>query len=282
MSIQFSPVLAAQPYHHGGDFIVYNLGLHRLRDRTSPILSLDRFQVRGRPFPPHPHAGFSAVTYVLEDSPAGVRSRDSLGNDLVVGPGGLIWTEAGSGVIHEESPARPEGELHGFQIFVDLDPDAKLAAARVLHVAGDAVPEWRSGMGDRVRAVVGDYQGASSALVPATPFHLLDFHLKGPAPFDLAEGHNALVYVLTGLVRVSSEGQSREVPANHGLALQGGGALTFEAFHGGHFLLLAGAALPGPVLSYGPFFMNTQAQLEAAYRRFHEGAMGYLAPLVEP
>jgi redox-sensitive bicupin YhaK (pirin superfamily) len=93
---------------------------------TSPLAVLDDFRVGGLPFSPHPHAGFAAVTYVLEDSPGGVRSRASSGIDLVVGPGGIVWTHAGSGVVHEEIPAVPGRELHGLRLFVNLSSKHKL------------------------------------------------------------------------------------------------------------------------------------------------------------
>ena len=99
-------------------------------EEASLVALLDDFRVRGRPFPPHPHAGFSAVTYVLQASAGGLRSRYSLGHDLVVRPGGIVWTQAGSGVMHEEMPAPPDRELHGVQIFVNLSSKNKLAAPK--------------------------------------------------------------------------------------------------------------------------------------------------------
>lgn len=101
MSIQFSPVIAAQESGSGTPFSMKNIDLHKLGEHASPLVVLDDFRLRGRPFAPHPHAGFSAVTYVFEDSQAGLRGRTSLGNDLVIGPGGIVWTQAGSGVIVE-------------------------------------------------------------------------------------------------------------------------------------------------------------------------------------
>src|SRR5579871_6953340 len=99
---------AAIPEQQQGehDFSIRSIDLQSLGTAASPVVVLDNFRVRGRPFPPHPHAGFSAVTYVFEDSRGDLRSRDSLGNDFVTGPGGVVWTQAGRGVIHEELPAR--------------------------------------------------------------------------------------------------------------------------------------------------------------------------------
>src|SRR5208337_4600014 len=114
-AVELSPIVAARAQGNSA-FSVQSVDLHALGDWASPVAALDHFRVRGRPFPPHPHAGFSAVTYVLEDSKAALRSRDSLGDDVVVGPGGIVWTEAGRGVMHEELPASDD-ELHGLQIF---------------------------------------------------------------------------------------------------------------------------------------------------------------------
>src|SRR5271166_989425 len=127
MPIHFSPLAAARNSGSGA-FSVKAVDLDALCAKGSPIAVLDDFRVRGRPFAPHPHAGFSAVTYVFEDLKSGLRSRDSLGNDVIVGPGGIVWTETGSGVMHEEQPANPDGELHGLQIFVNLSAKNKLTS----------------------------------------------------------------------------------------------------------------------------------------------------------
>ena len=86
MSVQFSRVIAARPDGNGDAFSIQSIDLHELGKRASPITVLHNSRVRGRPFTPHPHAGFSAVTYVFEDSQGALRTRDSLGHDLVTGP----------------------------------------------------------------------------------------------------------------------------------------------------------------------------------------------------
>ena len=93
----------------------------------------DDFRVRGHPSAPHPHAGFSAVTYVFDDSPGRLRSRDSLGNDHVVGRGGIVWTQAEHGVMHEEMLADLGEELHGLQFFVNLTCTTRLSRRKCLH-----------------------------------------------------------------------------------------------------------------------------------------------------
>ncbi len=97
MPIQFSPVIAAQQRALPGFSSLLYVDLDKLGVAASPVAVLDDFRVPGLPFSPHPHAGFAAVTYVFEDSPGGLRSRASTGVDLLVGAGGIVWTEAGSG-----------------------------------------------------------------------------------------------------------------------------------------------------------------------------------------
>ncbi len=280
MAIQFSNVLAAKPWGNGEVFSAKGVNLYELGERSSPIVVLDDFRVSGRPFRPHPHAGFSAITYVFEDSQGGVRSRDSLGNDVAVGPGGIVWLQAASGALHQEVPAQTGGELYGAQIFVNLSSTNKLAAPRTLWLENSEVPEWRSGAGDRIRIVVGSYEGLASPLVPAEPFNLLDVALRSEISFSLQTGHYALVYVRKGDVLVRVEEREQRVPSEHALALHGGrGRVAFEAIHPTHLLILSGAEIREPVLVDGPFIMNERSQIEAAMARFRAGEMGDLAPL---
>jgi len=282
MSVQFSRVIAARPDGNGDAFSIQSIDLHELGKRASPITVLHNFRVRGRPFTPHPHAGFSAVTYVFEDSQGALRTRDSLGHDLVTGPGGIVWTQAGSGLIHEETPADPDRELHGLQVFVNLSSKNKLAAPQVFRLETSEVPEWRSDAGDRVRVVVGSFKAISSPLLPAEPFNLLDVELRRELSFSLESAHNALVYVLGGIVRVCADGREQKIAGEHALTFYGtGGQVTFEAIDPSHFLILSGAEIREPIVADGPFIMNERSQIEAAVGRHRTGEMGRLAPIAD-
>ena len=278
MPIQFSQVVAAQARGQSG-LSLNAIDLHQLGGRASPIAVLDHFRVRGRPFPPHPHAGFSAVTYVFEDSRAGLRSRDSLGDDVVVGPGGIVWTHAGRGVIHEELPADNDRELHGLQIFVNLSSKNKLTAPQMLRLASSEVPEWRSDAGDRVRVVVGSFEAISSPLVPVEPFNLFDVELRHQISFDVEESHNTLVYVVDGAVRVRADGRAQTVPGKHAVALYGDtGRASIEAHHPAHVIILSGAEIRESVVVNGPFMMNNRSQIDGAVAGYQTGQMGNLGP----
>jgi redox-sensitive bicupin YhaK (pirin superfamily) len=183
-------------------------------------------------------------------------------------------------VVHEEIPAVPGRELHGLQLFVNLSATSKLTAPRVLHLDPGKVPQWRSDAGDRVRVVVGSFEGVSSPLVPAEPFTFLDVRLRGEISVVLPFGHNAVVYVLTGYVGVGADGQQEKVDGGHALALRGGGGrVTFEALPPSHFLILSGAEIREPVVAEGPFIMNEPSQIEDAVARYRTGAMGRLGAL---
>lgn len=149
MPLQFSQAIPARWQIVDANFEIKSVDLHGRGEFASPIVIVDDFRVRSRPFPPHPHAGFSAVTYVMRDSPGSLRSRVSLGEDIVIGPGGIVWTEAGSGVLHQEIPADSRRELHGLQLFVNLSAKSKMTPPRMLQIEGADAPEW---MDDRERA----------------------------------------------------------------------------------------------------------------------------------
>ena len=279
MPIQFSRVIASHAQGNGRTFSVKAIPLAELGRRASPLLVLDEFRVSGRPFPLHPHAGFAAVTYVFEDSKGDLRSRDSLGNDLITGPGGIVWTQAGRGVIHEELPANPNRELHAIQLFVNLSSKNKLAPPRMFRLERSAIPEWHSDTGDRVRVVVGSFEGVSSPLAPVEPFQLLDVELRSVISFKLRAGHNALVYVVEGDVMARADGREQKVSREHALGIYGDGEARFDAAPRAHFLILSGAEINEPVATQGPFIMNDAAQLADAVARYNAGEMGSLAPV---
>lgn len=279
MSVRFSPVVAAQPRDIPAFNSLQFIDLTALGVYASPLAVLDDFRVQELPFSAHPHAGFSAVTYVFEDSAGGVRSRTSSGADLVVGAGGIVWTLAGSGVVHEEVPATPGVELHGLQLFVNLTSKAKLAPPGVLSLEGSAVPVWESATGDRVRVVVGSFEGVSSPLVPAEPFTLLDVRLHSQLPYGLRPWENTVVYLISGSISIVTGEQVQRMGEAQALALSGGEAtVILQARRPSHLLVLSGTNITEPVVEEGPFIMNDRVQIEAAIARYRSGAMGALSP----
>jgi redox-sensitive bicupin YhaK (pirin superfamily) len=245
-----------------------------------PIVMLDDFRATISPFPPHPHAGFSAVTYVFPDSPGGLRSRTSRGDDLVVGPGGIVWTEAGRGIIHEERPSERGRALHGAQIFVNLHARNKLAEPRVYGLRSDQIPLWRESGRDRVRVIAGAFAEARSPLALLEPFSFLDIDLQSRITLDLPYAHNALFYALEGTAEIRAGEETRRISSKEVLAARsGGGSLSMEAIHGAKVLFLSGADPRERTVIRGPFIMNNNSQIADSIARYETGAMGHLSPL---
>lgn len=272
-------------HHSQGPLELIRFDLHALGEGASPFILLDDFRVRGRPFAPHPHAGFSAVTCVFEDSDSGLRVRDSLGNDVRVRPGGLVWTQAGQGVLHQEMASEPGQALHGAQIFINLSAAHKPRPAQTWWLDGPEVPEWRDAPdGHRVRVLVGDFAERRSPLRPAEPCTLLDLQLCAAAPLALpcAAGEYALLCVISGRVQVHAEAD----PAGHALASAqaaswcGPGTWRLRALTPrAQVLFMAAPRLCEPLVIHGPFIMNSRQQVLEAQARYESGQFGELAPL---
>lgn len=260
-------------------FSVLSFNLHSLTDETSPLLMLDDFRVKGHSFPPHPHAGFSAVTYVFEDSASSLRVADSLGNDIQVGQGGIVWTQAGSGVIHQELAASNNRELHGAQFFVNLNGSNKRIAPQTMWLDGDTVPVWRNENGDSVRVVVGNYENLTSPLVPVEAFTLLDMDICSALEIVVEADQQGFIYVQSGRASLDTSPDSKNLLAGEGVAVSGTGAIKIVAESKTKVLFLCGKSIHEPVLMNGPFVMNSQDQINEATRRYQTGQMGKLTSL---
>lgn len=238
-----------------------------------PFLSIDHFWMSQPTFPPHPHAGFSAVTWMFEDSPGAFTNRDSLGDRSRIGPGALHWTQAASGMLHEEIPEVPGVVSHGLQIFVNLRSDHKRAAPRAFHA--DELPLARGeGWSARVLAGrVGDVESPLRELL--TPVLLLDVALEagGVVQLPLPPDHSVFALVIEGVVGVGA----RRAPAHSAVAFaDDGDGVVLSADAPARVVVGGGRPLREEVVAGGPFVMNTREELEQAAARYRAGAMGVL------
>jgi redox-sensitive bicupin YhaK (pirin superfamily) len=244
-----------------------------------PFLNLDDFVMSEPTFPPHPHAGFSAVTYMFEDSAGAFLNRDSLGDRSRIEPGAIHWTQAARGMMHEEVPERRGEACHGLQMFVNLRDEHKRAAPAAYHAARAEVPEVRPTPGARVRVLAGAFGGVVSPLTKLlTPVTFLEIHLAPGAliQVDAPRAHNAFVMIVRGGGSVA------------GAAAKAHEALLFA--HDGDFVRLEGGAdgmqllfgegapIGEPVAFGGPFVMTRPGDIVDARERFARGEMGSLAP----
>lgn len=244
------------------------------QENLDPFLLLDQFRsddandyIAG--FPDHPHRGFETVTYML----AGVmRHEDSSGAVGILRPGGVQWMTAGRGIVHSEMPQQEEGLMSGFQLWVNLPASQKMCPPRYRNIEPEDVPEVVRDDGVKIRVIAGETEGVRGAVdgIAVDPVYL-DVTLPAGATFDtpVTRGHTALCLVIEGEVAVGG------TDAGDGFAavLGDGDRVRIENKGSGEarLLLIAGRPLNEPIARYGPFVMNTRAELEQAFSDFRSG-----------
>lgn len=227
-------------------------------------------------FPMHPHRGIETVTYMLEGS---VRHRDSLGNSGSIGSGDVQWMTSGRGILHEEMPRRsPQGNIYGFQLWVNLPAALKMGAPRYQEVTAETIPTVERA-GARIRIVAGAVDGVAGPVteIAAQPIYL-DVQLSPGAGFEqpIPEGHTAIAYVFEGAgsFGVNDDGVGEPVEAVKLAVFGDGGQLRVQASPdaGVRFMLMAGAPFREPVVPYGPFVMNTWEEIQQTLEDLRSGA----------
>jgi redox-sensitive bicupin YhaK (pirin superfamily) len=248
-----------------------------------PFLNLDDFVMSEPTFPPHPHAGFSAVTYMFEDSEGAFINRDSLGDRNRIEPGAFHWTQAARGMMHEEIPERAGVTCHGLQMFVNLREVDKEAPPRAFHLGSSAVPEVRPTPGARVRVLAGTLKGVSSPLSELlTPVHFFDVHLEPDAVLEVEASAEATAFglVVKGDGVVGPELARRTVGAHDAVGFSNDGdRLRISGGKVGLQILVGiGTPIDEPVVFGGPFAMTNESALREAQLRFRRGEMRNLRP----
>ncbi|MFM9888299.1 MAG: pirin family protein [Burkholderiales bacterium] len=219
-------------------------------------------------FPNHPHRGFETVTYMLAGR---MRHRDNQGNSGLLTAGSVQWMTAGRGIVHSEMPEQDNGLMQGFQLWVNLPAADKMTAPRYQDIAPDRIPEVNAGDGVRVRVIAGRYRETVGPVqgIATAPVYL-DVHLAADTRFEavLPEGHNAFVYAYEGLIRVGDD--AKELVRGD-LAVLGKGQSVAAAATSApaRLIVVAGRPLNEPVVRYGPFVMNTQAEIRQAIEDFN-------------
>ncbi|WP_313364843.1 pirin family protein [Pseudomonas sp.] len=227
----------------------------------------------------HPHRGFETVTIVYQGE---LEHRDSTGAGGLIGPGDVQWMTAANGIIHEEfhSPAfaRSGGSLEMVQLWVNLPARDKRAAAGYQTLLSTDIPVVQlEGDAGSLRVIAGGYQGHAGPARTFTPMDVWDLRLKEGASLQLpiVDGHNAALVVLRGSVRVNGEREAG--PASLVLLERGGEDVAIEALEGTSLLLLSGEPIDEPIVGYGPFVMNSQAEIAESFDDFHAGRFGQMA-----
>jgi redox-sensitive bicupin YhaK (pirin superfamily) len=196
ISRQAIQVVQAKPFSHGQSFQAYSVGQQSLGTEIAPFLQLDHYFMTQPTFAEHPHQGFSAVTYMFEDSAGSFFNEDSQGDRSTIAPGDLHWTQAGSGIRHNETPIEPGKMCHGIQMFVDLPLADKSLPAQAFHLTADQIPVYTTTDGGRVRVVVGNAHGLTSPLKITTKIRFLDVILPANSSIDHEVAAHESVFLL--------------------------------------------------------------------------------------
>jgi quercetin 2,3-dioxygenase len=220
-------------------------------------------------FPMHPHRGIETVTYMLEGS---VHHRDSLGNAGLIGAGDVQWMTSGRGILHEEMPRRaPNGAIAGFQLWVNLPAALKMTTPRYQEVNAATIPTAQHESAT-IRVVAGEVAGVRGPVteIAANPVYL-DVSLGANASFvyPVPRDHMLLAYVFEGAGRFGAEAEL--VSAAHMIMFSEGDQIEVNTESGVRFMLMAGAPIREPIAPYGPFVMNTDAEIRQALYELRNG-----------
>lgn len=226
----------------------------------------------------HPHRGFETVTIVYKGE---VEHRDSTGSGGTIGPGDVQWMTAASGILHEEFHSdeftRKGGTLEMVQLWVNLPAKDKMAAPGYQTILDSDIPsvELADGAG-RVRVIAGDYQGHQGPAKTFTPMDVWDLRLQQGHATELTvqEGRMLALVVLHGTVLVNGQHIARE--AQMVLFDRADTDVSVEANSDTTILVLSGEPIEEPIVGYGPFVMNTQAEIQEAVTDFNTGRFGQM------
>ncbi len=227
--------------------------------------------------PDHPHRGFETVTYLIDGS---MEHEDSHGHRGALRPGDVQWMTAGAGVIHSEMPAREilehGGRVHGFQIWLNLPQALKLTQPRYQEYKSAQLPVI-VGKGRWVRVIAGEVEGQRSPIETTIPSTMLHVKLDRRAATDIPvpAGSNVVVHTIDGGGTVGDD-----VLVDHQVALIENAPATVHlaaGMDGFEALVIAAMPLGEPVARYGPFVMNTRAEIEQAFSDYQAGRFGEIA-----
>jgi len=225
--------------------------------------------------PPHPHAGFEVVTYLLDGE---FFHRDSKGYNQVARGGDINWMTSGSGIVHSEGPTdtfvENGGTVELLQIWINLPSDRKQLPASFRHYSGSTLPVIEKN-NTRIKVLIGDYEGSKSPVITHTPMFAYHVNLKAGTLFTMPvdSSYSSAIYILSGKLNVLNEklkaGQLVDFMLN-------GDHLAFTAVEDAALLVFGGLPIKEKVVSYGPFVMNSFEQVQEAIASYESGKMGVL------
>jgi redox-sensitive bicupin YhaK (pirin superfamily) len=223
--------------------------------------------------PPHPHAGFEVVTYLLDGE---FFHRDSRGHYVIAKAGDINWMTSGSGIVHSEGPTenflKTGGTLQLMQVWINLRAKNKSDVASFRNYPSADFPAVKNETSS-VKVLIGNYGEKKSPVLVQTPMFYYHIHLKKGSSFSLPvnEDHTTALYVMTGKIRSLNEEAKAGQLMNYNI---NGDQITFSAIDDADIIAFGGLPIKEKVVSYGPFVMNSFEQIQHAIADYETGKMG--------
>jgi redox-sensitive bicupin YhaK (pirin superfamily) len=234
----------------------------------------------------HPHRGFETVTIVYSGQ---VEHRDSAGGGGVIGDGEVQWMTAASGLVHEEKHGKEfsaqGGQFEMVQLWVNLPAKDKMSSPRYQGIKKSMIKkvdlENNAGFAN---IIAGELKSEKGPAKTFTPINLWDVRMNAGATssFQVPSGHTSSIFVLSGKLEIISDSPEKKIlsDADMGILSRDEENFTVKALEPTKFLYLGGEPIREPVVGYGPFVMNTQAEILQAMQDYEQGRMGHLQRIV--
>lgn len=282
MTKKIKSIIPAQKVNMGGHLLDQPLPVEGLQF-VDPFLLIHHWKntlpggqrVQDEGVGPHPHRGFSPVTFVFKGE---VNHQDSLGNNALVSEGGTQWMFAGQGITHSERFPKHlvenGGELEFIQFWVNAPSADKMKPAFYKPISKEETP-LVEGEKSKIWIVSGELEGKKGAAPTYSPQTLLRGEVKegGKIEIPIPESYNSILYLLDGEGLTNGE----EVIGKDMIVYEReSGTISFEAHQDTRFMLLSGEPIGEEIAQYGPFVMNSQTEVMQALRDSQMGKMGVL------
>lgn len=242
----------------------------------SPFLMVDELKSDQRSdyvggFPPHPHRGIETLTYMMKGH---FQHKDHMGNVGELRSGGAQWMAAGRGVIHSEMPIMEEGDLHGFQIWINQPARDKMQPAQYFDFQPEMITEHTSEQSGLLRVLAGSV--IADGLVLHGPLDKTGVELSVTdwranqgqhTRIELPEQFNVMIYAYQGEILLGD----KRVKQGELALLTKGEQLALEALEPTGALIFSGQPIDEPVVHYGPFVMNSMQEIEQAIHDYNSG-----------
>ena len=229
--------------------------------------------------PAHPHCGFEAITYLLGGE---VEHKDSWGGQAAIETGDIQWMTTGSGLIHSELVTekfkKSGGVMQGLQIWVNLPKKNKQVKPWYQHIKKNNIPVIKENDNIEIKVLVGKVKGVKSDVQTYSPVSIFDVQFSAPGKIDLdiSSDQMTIAYVIEGELQFSEENKI----ANKGQMIyfdQSSDQINLTSIsQSGSYLVLSGKPLNEPVVRYGPFVANTEAEMKQTMLDYQNGKMGEL------